>query len=93
MDGWKIVRAEDSECLPWNGPAGEARAKTLGTADGWVTSCAHAHVPPVQLRRGRLGTQRGSTAVRGRRLRRGRRFEPDDFATDTDAAYIVIFRI
>jgi hypothetical protein len=52
MDGWKIVRAEDTEWLPWTGSADEARAKTLGTADGYTVVFVEAQpgLPRLALR-------------------------------------------
>jgi hypothetical protein len=34
--GWTIVRADDAEWMPWTGSAGAARAKILGSADGYT---------------------------------------------------------
>ena len=35
LDGWNIVVADESEWFPWVGSAGQARAKILGSADGY----------------------------------------------------------
>src|SRR5262249_57751423 len=42
LDGWDIVRADESDWMPWTGSAGEARAKILGTADGYTVTLVEA---------------------------------------------------
>jgi hypothetical protein len=36
LDGWDIVSADQADWVPWTGAAGEARAKILGSADGYT---------------------------------------------------------
>ena len=42
LDGWNIVAANDAEWMPWVGSAGEARAKILGSADGYTVMFVEA---------------------------------------------------
>jgi len=41
LDGWDIVRADKAEWVPWGGN-GDARAKILGQADGYVVAYVEA---------------------------------------------------
>jgi quercetin dioxygenase-like cupin family protein len=104
MDGWNIVRANDSEWLPWSGSAGEARAKILGTADGYTVVFVEAQPgyrgsPHVHTNPEFSYVVEGSVRNQGQQLSAGDGYAAaagsshDDFATDTGAAYIVIFRI
>jgi quercetin dioxygenase-like cupin family protein len=104
MDGWNIVRAEDSEWLPWTGSAGEARAKILGTADGYTVVFVEAQPgyrgsPHVHTYAEFSYVVEGSVRNQGHELSAGDGYAAaagsshDDFATDTGATYVVIFRI
>ena len=35
LEGWDIQRFDDVEWMPWGGAGADARAKMLGTADGF----------------------------------------------------------
>jgi quercetin dioxygenase-like cupin family protein len=104
MDGWNIVRAEDSEWLPWTGSAGEARAKILGTADGYSVVFVEAQPgyrgsPHVHTYAEFSYVVEGSVRNQGHELSAGDGYAAaagsihDDFATDPGATYVVIFRI
>jgi hypothetical protein len=41
LEGWNIVKADDVEWTPW-GQSGNARAKVLGVADGYVVALVEA---------------------------------------------------
>jgi quercetin dioxygenase-like cupin family protein len=41
LDGWDITRGADAPWVPWGG-AGAARAKVLGTGDGYVLALVEA---------------------------------------------------
>jgi mannose-6-phosphate isomerase-like protein (cupin superfamily) len=104
LDGWNIVRAEESDWLPWTGSAGEARAKLLGSADGYTVAL-------VEARPGYRGSPHvhayaefnyivdGSVRNQGQDMKAGDGYAAaagsshDDFATDSGATYIVIFKI
>jgi hypothetical protein len=36
LDGWHIVHGRSAEWMPWGGHGAAARAKVLGTGDGYV---------------------------------------------------------
>jgi mannose-6-phosphate isomerase-like protein (cupin superfamily) len=41
LDGWNMVRAADTDWMPW-GANGDARAKVLGSADGYTVALVEA---------------------------------------------------
>lgn len=104
LDGWDIVRADETDWMPWNGSAGEARAKILGTADGYTVTLVeakpgyagspheHAHAEFNYVVEGTLRNQ-------GREMSAGDGYAASagsthtDFSTDTGATYIVIFKL
>jgi quercetin dioxygenase-like cupin family protein len=104
LDGWNIVQADKSDWLPWTGSAGEARAKILGTADGYT-------VVLVEAQPGYRGTPHthtyaefhylidGTVTNQGRDMKAGDGYAAaagsthDEFATDTGATYITIFKL
>src|SRR5918996_4247871 len=49
LEGWDIVSGDEAGWMPWTGSAGEARAKVLGSADGYT-------VMLVEAQRGYEGT-------------------------------------
>ena len=59
LDGWDITQAAAADWVPW-GSAGNARAKILGSADGYAAAAGSTHA---------------------------------EFATDTGAKYVVIFKL
>ena len=104
LDGWNIVRADDIDWGSWLGSAGQARAKVLGTADGYT-------VVLVEAEPGYEGTQHmhthaefnyvidGTVRNQGVEMKAGDGYAAaagsshTDFATDTGATYLVIFKI
>ena len=104
LQGWNIVRADESDWLPWSGSAGEARAKILGSADGYTVVLveaqagyhgnAHVHTFP-EFNYVVDGTVRNQ----GQEMKAGDGYAAaagsshDDFATDSGATYVVIFKI
>jgi quercetin dioxygenase-like cupin family protein len=104
LEGWNIVRAEETEWVPWTGSAGEARAKSLGTADGYMVTL-------VEAKPGYAGTPHehgyaefnyvvdGTLRNQGREMSAGDGYAAaagsthSDFETETGATYIVIFKI
>jgi uncharacterized protein len=103
LDGWDITRAANVEWVPW-GQDGNARAKVLGTADGYLvvvveadagyrgTPHAHEHAEFFYLLDGRLRNQ-------GRELTSGDGYAAasgsthDDFEALAPSTYLTIFRI
>ena len=104
LDGWNIVAADESEWFPWLGTAGEARAKLLGTSDGYsvmfveaqagYAGTPHEHAFP-EFNYVVSGTVRnqGVTMKAGDGYAAAAGSTHADFATDTGAEYIVIFKL
>jgi quercetin dioxygenase-like cupin family protein len=104
LDGWDIVSAGEADWMPWTGSAGEARAKILGSADGYTSVL-------VEAKPGYRGSEHehaytefnyvvdGTLRNQGREMKAGDGYAAAagsthaDFETDTGAKYIVIFRI
>jgi quercetin dioxygenase-like cupin family protein len=104
LDGWNIVRAEESDWLPWTGSAGEARAKLLGSADGYTVALVEAQPgyrgnPHVHAYAEFNYIVDGAVRNQGQDMKAGDGYAAaagsshDDFATDSGATYIVIFKI
>jgi len=101
-DRWSITKTDDAEWFPW-GQTGDARAKILGSADGYFVTLVeadagykgtpheHEHAEFFYLVNGTLRNQ-------GQRLTAGDGYAAaagsthEDFETETAASYIVIFR-
>jgi quercetin dioxygenase-like cupin family protein len=104
LEGWNIAHAAETDWVPWTGSAGEARAKILGTADGYLVTL-------VEAQPGYVGTPHehayaefnyvinGALRNQGQRMEAGDGYAAaagsthDDFATDSGATYLVIFKI
>lgn len=101
--GWDIVRADDSDWLPWGG-AGDARAKSLGSADGYTVMLVeaqpgysgdpheHTHAEFNYVVSGRLRNQ-GRELVAGDGYAAAAGSTHTDFVTETGATYIVVFKL
>ena len=104
LEGWDIVNATDTEWMPWTGAAGEARAKILGSGDGYFVAYVeaqpgyvgnphvHEHAEFFHLVDGTVRNQ-GRTMVRGAGYVAAAGSTHTDFATDTGATYVVTFKI
>jgi quercetin dioxygenase-like cupin family protein len=104
LEGWNIVSADDTEWMPWTGSAGEARAKILGTADGYTmvlveakpgyrgSEHEHAHTEFNYVVDGTLRNQ-GLEMKAGDGYAAAAGSKHTDFATDSGATYIVIFKL
>jgi quercetin dioxygenase-like cupin family protein len=104
LEGWNIVSADDTEWMPWMGSAGEARAKILGTADGYTmvlveakpgyrgSEHEHAHTEFNYVVDGTLRNQ-GLEMKAGDGYAAAAGSKHTDFATDSGATYIVIFKL
>jgi quercetin dioxygenase-like cupin family protein len=103
LTGWNIVRNDETEWVPW-GSRGDARAKILGNADGYLVMLVeaqpgyegdpheHDHPEFFYLIDGTLRNQ-GQAMHAGDGYAAAAGSTHTDFATDTGATYIVIFRI
>jgi quercetin dioxygenase-like cupin family protein len=104
LDGWDIVSADSAEWMPWTGSAGEARAKILGSADGYTVVLVEAQ-PGYRGNPHEHGYAEFSYVVAGTLRNQGREMKAGDgyaaaagsthtdFATDTGATYVVIFKL
>ena len=100
--GWDIVASEDVEWMPWGG--GNARAKVLGSADRYSvvlveaepgyegTADEHEHAEFGFLVAGTVRNQ-GRIMVAGDAWAAAAGSTHTDFATETGATYVVIFKI
>lgn len=104
LDGWDINSFEEAEWAPWGGTDGEARAKVLGTADGFYVALVeaqpgyrgapheHEHPEFLSVIDGELQTQ-GRRMVRGDGYAAAAGSSHTDFGTETGATYLVVFKI
>ncbi len=103
LDGWDIQSGDATEWVPW-GTRGDAKAKILGQADGHVVAYveadagysgdAHEHAHPEFFYH-----IEGSVRNQGRQMVAGDGYAAAtgsthaDFATETGATYLIIFRL
>ena len=103
LDGWDITRSDAADWLPW-GEGDAARARILGSADGYVVAI-------VEAAAGYRGTPHehdhaeffylidGTVQNQGQALHRGDGYAAapgsvhTDFTAVTDATYLSVFRI
>lgn len=104
LQGWDIVAAGDAEWVPWSGSAGEARAKVLGSADGYTSVLVEAQPgyrgsPHVHGSAEFNYVVSGTLRNQGREMKAGDGYAAaagsshSDFSTDTGATYVVIFKL
>jgi quercetin dioxygenase-like cupin family protein len=104
LEGWDIVRADETDWMPWTGSAGQARAKVLGTADGYTVTLVEAQPgyagSPHEHAHGEFNyVIAGTLRNQGREMSAGDGYAAaagsthTDFATDTGATYLVIFKL
>ena len=103
LDGWAIGRFGDLDWSPW-GSGDLARAKTLGTADGYFVSLVearpgyqgdpHVHAFPefLYVVEGKLRNQ-GREMVAGDGYAAATGSSHSDFATPSGATYLSIFKL
>ena len=103
LEGWDINAAAAAEWLPW-GQGGDARAKILGTGDGYVlavveaeagytgTPHEHAHTEFLYVLEGRLRNQ-GVSMDAGDGYVAAAGSVHTDFEAETPARYLSIFKI
>jgi quercetin dioxygenase-like cupin family protein len=104
LEGWNIVAADDADWFPWLGTAGEARAKVLGSADGYTVTLVEAQPgyaggPHEHAYAEFNYVVSGTVRNQGVEMKAGDGYAAAagsthaDFATDTGATYIVIFKL
>jgi quercetin dioxygenase-like cupin family protein len=103
LSGWDIVPADRTEWMPWGG-SGDARAKLLGRADGYMVMLVeaqpgyegdahvHDHAEFFYLIEGTLRNQ-GQEIHAGDGYAAAAGSSHTDFATVGGATYIVIFKL
>ena len=103
LEGWDLHSADATEWVPW-GTKGDAKAKVLGSADGYVVAYVqadpgysgdpheHGHPEFFYLIDGTVRNQ-GRQMVAGDGYAAARGSTHADFATETGATYIIIFRL
>jgi uncharacterized protein len=103
LEGWDIHSADAADWVPW-GTTGDAKAKILGTADGHLVAYVeadagyrgdpHEHGYPefFYLIDGTVRNQ-GRQMVAGDGYAAATGSTHADFATETGAKYIIIFRL
>jgi quercetin dioxygenase-like cupin family protein len=103
LDGWDIGSGAEADWGPWGG-SGDARAKVLATADDYLIVLVeagagysgdpheHAHPEFLYVVEGSLRNQ-GQVMKAGDGYAAATGSTHADFATDTGATYVLVFRI
>jgi hypothetical protein len=103
LDGWDIGTFADLEWVPW-GSGDKARAKVLGSADGYMVVLVeaqpgyrgdphvHEHAEFSYVVSGTIRNQ-GVTFTEGDGYAAAAGSTHTDFETETGATYVVIFKI
>jgi mannose-6-phosphate isomerase-like protein (cupin superfamily) len=103
LTGWNIVRAADTEWAPWGGQ-GNARAKVLGTADGYFVALVeadtgyrgdphdHTNAEFFYLLEGTIRNQ-GQVISAGDGYAAAAGSTHTDFVVESAARYLIIFRL
>jgi quercetin dioxygenase-like cupin family protein len=103
LDGWDIARSDELEWVPW-GSRGDARAKVLGSADGFTVALVEAEPgyrgdPHVHEHPEFLYVVDGSLRNQGREMKPGDGYAAapgsshTDFESGSGATYISIFKL
>ena len=103
LDGWDITRADDVDWMPWGGD-GNARAKVLGSADGYVVALVDAEAgyegDPHDHDYAEFSyVIEGTVRTQGQLLHAGDGYaaaagsKHTQFTAETPARYLVIFRL
>ncbi|HEX6419341.1 MAG TPA: cupin domain-containing protein [Acidimicrobiales bacterium] len=103
LAGWDITRAADAPWVPW-GDGGDARAKVLGSADGYVVALVeaepgyrgtpheHAHAEFLYVLAGRIRNQ-GVTMEAGDGYAAAAGSVHSDFEAEEASRYLSIFKL
>jgi|SRR5271157_2966138 len=103
LEGWTMTSGAEADWMPW-GEHGDARAKILGTADGYVVALVeaeagyrgtpheHAHAEFFYLVDGRVQNQ-GRELVGGDGYAAAAGSTHGDFEARAASTYLSIFRI
>jgi uncharacterized protein len=103
LTGWNIVRADDAEWASWGGH-GNARAKVLGTADGYYLTLVeadagyrgnphdHTNAEFFYLLEGTIRNQ-GQVITAGDGYAASAGSTHTDFVVESAARHLIIFRL
>jgi quercetin dioxygenase-like cupin family protein len=103
LDGWDIGHADELDWIPW-GSRGDARAKILGSADGYVVALVqaepgykgdpheHAYAEFNYVVDGTVRNQ-GQQMIQGDGYAAASGSTHTDFETESGATYITIFKL
>jgi hypothetical protein len=103
LDGWDIVAAGDADWAPW-GAGGDARAKVLGSADGYTVMFVeaqagyaggeheHTHAEFFYLASGSIRNQ-GRVLTAGDGYAAAAGSVHGDFEALEPSTYVVVFRL
>jgi quercetin dioxygenase-like cupin family protein len=103
LDGWDIERSDELDWVPW-GSRGDARAKILGSAEGFTVALVEAEPgyrgdPHVHEHPEFLYVVDGSLRNQGQEMKAGDGYAAapgsshTDFESGSGATYISIFKI
>jgi quercetin dioxygenase-like cupin family protein len=104
LEGWAVGHHDDHDWTPWGATTGTARAKVLAVADDYYVTLieadagyagdAHEHAYPefLYVVDGRLRTQ-GVELGKGDAYAAASGSVHTDFATETGATYLLVFRL
>jgi mannose-6-phosphate isomerase-like protein (cupin superfamily) len=103
LDGWDITHGDDADWMPW-GEKGDARAKIIGSADGYVVALVeaqagyqgtpheHAHAEFFYLLDGAIRNQ-GVSLTAGDGYAAAAGSHHTDFEAETPSTYLSIFKL
>lgn len=103
LEGWDITRFDEVDWVPW-GSGGNARAKILGIADGFHIALVEADAgyrgdPHVHTHPELFYLVEGTFRHQGKEMASGDAYAAapgsshTDFATDSGATYVTIFKL
>jgi quercetin dioxygenase-like cupin family protein len=103
LEGWDIHHAADTDWIPW-GDTGNARAKILGSGDGYIVALVeaeagytgtpheHTHTEFLYVVDGQLRNQ-GQTMVTGDAYVAAIGSKHTDFQAEHPSTYLIIFKL
>jgi len=104
LDGWNIVEGSTTEWLPWGGEGAPARAKVLGTGDGYTlvlveAAAGYFGAPHVHANAELSYVITGTVEHQGVPMRAGDGYVASagsahtGFTVTSDATYLVAFKL
>jgi hypothetical protein len=104
LEGWDIVHGTDAEWMPWGGEGASARAKVLGSGDGYVLVLVEAAAGYVGDSHEHTNAElsylvSGTVEHQGVAMRAGDGYvaaagsSHTDFRVTSDATYVLAFKL